>query len=366
MTITRFLRAILGSLTLVLAFFLLGEALLRVQAFGLAGLEYSEMSSIKRVLMSEFAIEPEVRSQKTVGSWGLLPNTKGTNKGVAFEVNNLGLRGKDATLTKQPGTFRIVVLGGSLSMGAGVPLEQTWPHVLAGALNADAAADRALPPPVLREKLLSQLPEGPFPRLLQDLPSQYEVFNLSVPNTRRCLENQLQRAFSFRPDLILWQIGSVGPELEFLRNYRLARWQSQEHRVPIRAFALDVDLFLPTADKAHQFFELLPPLGVEYGSEHYIYPSDSHPDGTIHGLYAQQVRDLLRERLPGIRLLINRSQQRYHTSFKTPQLIPWRAPDKGFWEIYTERRLVGSIAASKAELRKMKTALFDLFDFSAS
>ena len=49
-------------------------------------------------------------------------------------VNNLGLRGPDTTVEKSPGTFRIVMLGDSFTMGKGVEDDQTFTALLAASL----------------------------------------------------------------------------------------------------------------------------------------------------------------------------------------------------------------------------------------
>jgi hypothetical protein len=52
-----------------------------------------------------------------------------------IQTNNLGYRGPDVERAKAPGTLRVVALGGSSTMGPGVPVQRTFVHRLAGLLR---------------------------------------------------------------------------------------------------------------------------------------------------------------------------------------------------------------------------------------
>jgi hypothetical protein len=54
-------------------------------------------------------------------------------------VNNLGLRGGDTTVTKATGSYRILLLGDSFTMGKGVEDDQTFSVLLERALNQQSA-----------------------------------------------------------------------------------------------------------------------------------------------------------------------------------------------------------------------------------
>ena len=56
--------------------------------------------------------------------------------GVDVHINSQGLRGKEYAIAKPPGTYRILVLGDSMTFGWGVPVEETYPSRLEVALNA--------------------------------------------------------------------------------------------------------------------------------------------------------------------------------------------------------------------------------------
>lgn len=60
--------------------------------------------------------------------------------GVPVSVNRLGLRDRELTVPKPPGTVRILGLGDSVTFGYGVRLEETYLKVLERHLNAGARA----------------------------------------------------------------------------------------------------------------------------------------------------------------------------------------------------------------------------------
>jgi hypothetical protein len=65
------------------------------------------------------------------------PNYTGWFAGVPVHINNLGLRDpRDYSLSKQPNTFRILVLGDSVTFGHGSIYEHTYPYLLEQHLKA--------------------------------------------------------------------------------------------------------------------------------------------------------------------------------------------------------------------------------------
>lgn len=67
----------------------------------------------------------------------LVPNTLSKTPGqtIAIRVNNLGFRGADVTVEKPPGTYRIVVLGDSVSFARTLPENEAFPVLLETALG---------------------------------------------------------------------------------------------------------------------------------------------------------------------------------------------------------------------------------------
>jgi hypothetical protein len=96
--------------------------------------------------------------------------------GVPVQINRLGFRdARDYRLEKSPGTFRIVVLGDSVTFGHGAMFETTYPYLL-------------------EQHLRSWRPDV-----------GWEVWNLGVPgyNTRQELEYLREIGPTFRPDLVI-------------------------------------------------------------------------------------------------------------------------------------------------------------------
>src|ERR1700757_1446958 len=69
----------------------------------------------------------------------LIPNARYRHKGLEFDYiwtnNSLGMRDRERSPNKEPGSFRILFLGDSFVQGHGVPLEQTMPALLETSLN---------------------------------------------------------------------------------------------------------------------------------------------------------------------------------------------------------------------------------------
>ena len=74
----------------------------------------------------------------------LAPNTRSQFRSHEFayiqDVNSLGLRGPELQLNKKPGTYRILMLGDSFTMGKGVDDDKTFSVVLEQSLNRKNAA----------------------------------------------------------------------------------------------------------------------------------------------------------------------------------------------------------------------------------
>jgi len=71
-----------------------------------------------------------------------IPGASAHLMGVDVRINSQGLRGKEYPVTKPPGTFRILVLGDSMTFGWGVPEEDTYPARLEASLNQSHTAAR--------------------------------------------------------------------------------------------------------------------------------------------------------------------------------------------------------------------------------
>lgn len=72
----------------------------------------------------------------------LRPDSSEVFEGVVYRFNRNGVRGGPRTPRAQPGVFRILVTGDSVTMGHGVPEEETYAALLEQRLNLSAAAVR--------------------------------------------------------------------------------------------------------------------------------------------------------------------------------------------------------------------------------
>ncbi len=98
-------------------------------------------------------------------------------------VNNLGLRGPDRPVQKPPGTYRILMLGDSFTMGKGVNDDETFSALLDGRLNARLGDCADLRVEVLNGGVDSYSPVLSYIQLSRELfrlEPDLVVFNLDV------------------------------------------------------------------------------------------------------------------------------------------------------------------------------------------
>ena len=117
-----------------------------------------------------FFLSDPVRIQR------LAPGYTGWFAGVPVKINRLGLRdNREYALDKSPGTFRILVLGDSVTFGHGSIYEHSYPYLL-------------------EERLRAWRPDV-----------EWQVWNAAVPgyNTSQELAQLLEEGPQFKPDLVV-------------------------------------------------------------------------------------------------------------------------------------------------------------------
>lgn len=132
------MRRILGTLLFAIAVLLVTELSFRFYLYGAYALLPAQMNSMTQIHDSglvQRAQDPEVYYE-------LKPNMNSWYKGKRFKTNSAGLRDKEYMLEKEPGVFRVAVLGSSWSMGSGIEAEETWHSQLETELNSEAGNRR--------------------------------------------------------------------------------------------------------------------------------------------------------------------------------------------------------------------------------
>jgi lysophospholipase L1-like esterase len=104
------------------------------------------------------------------------PNARGLVAGALFETNSAGFRGRERSLEKPPGVFRVAVFGDSIAMGSGVTEEETYAFRLEGALATARPGGR------------------------------FEVLNFGVGglDARHAVERLVRLGLRYDPDLIVY------------------------------------------------------------------------------------------------------------------------------------------------------------------
>src|SRR5581483_11560357 len=116
------------------------------------------------------------------------PNSDAFLMGADMKINSMGMRNQEISTNKPPGTFRIIALGDSTTVGWGVHFEKTYPKLLEKSLNAN--------PPSPRWK-------------------NYEVINTGIGNYNAAQEvaSLKDRWLALNPDIVTigWFINDAEP-----------------------------------------------------------------------------------------------------------------------------------------------------------
>jgi len=85
--------------------------------------------------MWKYAAQLKVPISDSDLSFTHVPNGHAFLMGVDVHINSHGLRDREYSVVKAPGTYRILMLGDSTTFGWGVQLEETIPKLLESRLN---------------------------------------------------------------------------------------------------------------------------------------------------------------------------------------------------------------------------------------
>ena len=130
---SKHLKDIAVIIVLALIVYVLVEQSVRIYLFGGDAFSYVKMSSIRSTGGSA-----NLQPSATEGLvYELRPGLDTVFKLVPFTTNSRGLRDKEYSLEKPEGTFRVAVVGGSFTMGAGVEIEETFHSRIEERLNEE-------------------------------------------------------------------------------------------------------------------------------------------------------------------------------------------------------------------------------------
>jgi hypothetical protein len=140
-------------------------------------------------------------------------------------VNNLGLRGKDTSLKKAPGHYRVLMLGDSFTMGKGVEENQTFSALVESLLNRRGGCG-AVAFEVLNGGVDSYTPLLSYLQLTGDLaPLDVDLVLLNLD------PSDLLQEEAYRKEAVYDQTGEIvavpGVERPALWNQRIRSWIDQ-------------------------------------------------------------------------------------------------------------------------------------------
>ena len=271
---------------------------------------------------------------ETVLAKTLRPNLNLTYKDLPFETNNWGLRDYPTDTLPPAGTLRMALLGGSIEMGSGVLLHETFENQLTGLLNKGKLFAPLDSVDILNFGVsATHLPQH-LARTVEIVPQFHPdviIYTAHSDEVRRILENIYQMYItSVEWEYPYWkelsQELSLSPEMDratFARKLRphmqeLIRWGYKTLKEEIeQQGAIPVWIFLSTFDgrqtpaQDEKLIAIAKELGFEvidlrnyyegYEPEKLVLANwDAHPNNLAHELIAKRIFEELEKR-PNLR-----------------------------------------------------------------
>jgi lysophospholipase L1-like esterase len=256
----------------------------------------------------------------------LRPNLDARWNDKAFRTNSLGHRGPEISLQKPPGTFRVVLLGSSNSMGHGVEDDETYARKLEAWLNERVGKGRRVE--VVNLAVSGDSPTQQWLRLRLEVPqldpdwilSDITAldFSLEEQHLRWVLAKQPEIPFNFVKEAL--EASKVttddstdafhkkmSPYLKPMLDRTFAGWAAEAQKIGV-PFTV---VILPRADsktESPSLFQLFRDLADRHDlpyvdlsdafdrfelDEFRIAPWDHHPNALGHRLIFERLRDLL-------------------------------------------------------------------------
>lgn len=304
------------------------EVAYRVYLFGLDGLSIEKMNSIHDLgdsgllKTSEY---PEI-------AFELRPNMNTYFKLASVETNSRGLRDREHDLTKPEDTFRVAVIGDSLTMASGVDIADTYHKVLERRLNLVPGSLRyefinfgvgaySLRQywAVMYHKILKYEPDMVlvgftplndykipaaklFDRPYTVKPETHPFFeSFAILRLRREPDRQRKKMDIESRDATVCS----EPEEEYMRDlFSKMSAFGGEHGIPIViVYLLHKPTELRCGEKVRDTAESsglaytiarVPPESAGTG-RYKIHPLDGHPNEEAHAIFADQIHDYLRQ-----------------------------------------------------------------------
>ncbi|RIK61840.1 MAG: hypothetical protein DCC65_18370 [Planctomycetota bacterium] len=151
----------------------------------------SNLSSLKPAPPDWLSLSqtPAVRWRDDFLVYDMQPNIDIPMKGDRLQTNRWGYRDRDYEKAKPPGVWRIALVGSSICMGTGVPIDGSYEALMEASLNANPPCKSGL---------------------------KCEIFNMAVPGhmITQQLEMATELAPEFQPDVVLLTVHylAFGPE----------------------------------------------------------------------------------------------------------------------------------------------------------
>lgn len=312
-------------IVLALIVYIFVEQAVRVYLFGGDAFSYTKMSSIKSTGGSGNLKPSDIDGLV----YELKPGLDTVFKLMPFSTNSRGLRDKEYPLEKAPDTFRVAVVGGSFTMGAGVRIEETFHSRLEDRLNGESDGvnyefiNFGVAGYTIKNKLLvlEHKVQQYDPDLVLFVLDGSQFFEEKVRTfTPRTEKFSFFTSYSYK---LLKKIkilpGRNKSAVEFTNRHmenlhllenaliEIARF-SEENGIPVSIVVLDHDyqhyeLGKEIENKVSGVKELyfsntLPSFSDKYFRDYSIYKVDMHPNGEANRIFSEVIyRDLINQSL---------------------------------------------------------------------
>jgi len=246
-------KKIIVPLLIFILTFLIFELVVRYENLGRIAFSYEKTKTALPIMYTNYIYD--IKDPKSCFNINtIIPGKKGFFKGVPISINSFGMRDREYSHIKPDGTFRILIIGESTTFGSGVEIEKVFHSKV--------------------EKMLNERNDG----------EKYEILNWSHAfSSVRCLIQQMWLAPAYHPNMVFLYLpfGTINEEeIKVLLDF--------QQKTGVALLLYDLNQSFP--EKLESIVKdklFVVNLNVAYDEKNYIYPTDSHPDATIHEKYAQ-------------------------------------------------------------------------------
>jgi lysophospholipase L1-like esterase len=297
------------------------EIIMRGYIFGNNAWSYSQMKSVNHVGVAGILKSSEYLDIL----WELKPNLNTQYKLWPFKTNSRGLRDQEYSLKAPPSTFRVAVVGDSLTMAEGVAIEDAYHSILENRFNEeDPKKNYEFINFGVAGYSLVQYVSTIKRKVLEFKPNMILIGFCAANDSKKPNLEAFNKPYKVKPErngfVYLYSMQLLGNIYQ--RNYKLFRGRlpgynadpnyvdarfkelseiSEENNIPIviayidnKAASADFNAMQDIAKKyGFEFIDATTNFSKELQPGHMIYLTDGHPNGAANKILADTLYPLL-------------------------------------------------------------------------